>query len=502
MDRSRSKRSYYYDQDYDSPAPARTKGRYHHSSSNSHSHRRGGGGRPSKPPPPDGLPPPPAVFFRILCPDVKAGGVIGKSGSIIKTIRQETGAWINVHPLVAGDEERIIEISERRRDLSYSPAQEALLMIHERILESESSFGGGADGGDGDDEDDYGGGRGGGGSGSGGRVVTRMVVPRANVGCLLGKGGKIIEQMRLETKTQIRVLPRDHMPNCVSISEEIVQHSDFEAMYAALTSLTERFRGERFVVGTGEWNQVVGDGNAVRKAIAIISSRLKESLLRDRSSFRGRFHSPERYFPPEDDFGHVNSIRPPLDGPAPGMPSSNVRSNAYASRPSGYAFESSGLPATGYGQTFHREDIVFRILCPKDKIEGVMGESDGIIEMLRSDIGVDVKVSTPVPGSDEQIIIVCSDEGPDDELFPAQEALLHIQSRIVDLGPDKDNIITTRLLIPAADIVCLEGRDGSLSEMRRTTRANIQILPREELPRNASGDELIQFSSPSPLQIT
>lgn len=151
--------------------------------------------------------------------------MIGKSGSIIKTIRQETGAWINVHPLVDGDDERIIEISDvSRRDgdgraPEFSPAQDALLMIHERILESDSDFGfeGGSGGGDG--EDDYG-------RRGKGRVATRMVVPRTNVGCLLGKGGKIIEQMRVETKTQIRILPRDHnLPRCVSASEEIVQVS-------------------------------------------------------------------------------------------------------------------------------------------------------------------------------------------------------------------------------------------------------------------------------------
>ncbi|KAL6879655.1 hypothetical protein ACP4OV_012314 [Aristida adscensionis] len=65
-------------------------------------------------------------------------------------------------------------------------------------------------------------------------------------------------------------------------------------------------------------------------------------------------------------------------------------------------------------------------------------------------------------------------EGPDHELFPAQEALLHIQTYIVDLGPDKDNIITTRLL--------------------RQTSANIEILPREDLPSGAlESDELIQI---------
>lgn len=84
-------------------------------------------------------------------------------------------------------------------------------------------------------------------------------------------------------------------------------------------------------------------------------------------------------------------------------------------------------------------------------------------------------------------------KGPDDELFPAQEALLHIQSRIVDLGPDKDNVIITRLLVPATEIGCLEGRDGSLTEIRKLTRTNIEILPREQLPICLLGtDELVQ----------
>lgn len=162
--------------------------------------------------------------YRILCHDMKAGGVIGKSGSIIKSIRQHTGAWINVHELIPGDEERIIEISDtRRRDPegrmpSFSPAQEALFLIHDRILESD---GGGGGFGYGEEEEEYGGG---GFRGGGNRVATRMVVSRMHVGCLLGKGGKIIEQMRMETKTQIRILPRDHtLPRCVSMSEEIVQ---------------------------------------------------------------------------------------------------------------------------------------------------------------------------------------------------------------------------------------------------------------------------------------
>lgn len=226
MERSRSKRNYYYDHEYDSETFARTRPRYnhHHHHSSSYRHRgagdrggdRGGGRHHLKT---YDSPLTVTTSYRILCHDMKAGGVIGKSGSIIKSIRQHTGAWINVHEPVAGDEERIIEISDtRRRDPdgrmpSFSPAQEALLLIHDRILESDPGFV--------EEEDEYGGGRGGGGSK---RVSSRLIVSKMHVGCLLGKGGKIIEQMRIETKTQIRILPRDHnLPRCVALSEEIVQ---------------------------------------------------------------------------------------------------------------------------------------------------------------------------------------------------------------------------------------------------------------------------------------
>lgn len=214
MERSRSKRSYYYDNDYDSEALGRAKPRHNHHHSPgpaaAHRHRGGGGGGGGHRQDSSLMV---TTSYRILCHDAKAGGVIGKSGSIIKSIRQHTGAWINVHELVSGDSERIIEISDtRRRDPdgrmpAFSPAQEALLLIHNRIMESDAYNGG-------EYED----------GGGGNRAVTRLVVSRMHVGSLLGKGGKIIEQMRVETKTQIRILPRDHtLPRCVTMAEEIVQ---------------------------------------------------------------------------------------------------------------------------------------------------------------------------------------------------------------------------------------------------------------------------------------
>ncbi|TXG48595.1 hypothetical protein EZV62_024470 [Acer yangbiense] len=562
MDRSRSKRNYYYDhQDYEGEPPVsvgRTKPRYNNNNNNHHyppgnsyrhhhrgSNHNGGMNNPNNSNRDrSGLnnnPKDPSLMvtttYRILCHDMKAGGVIGKSGSIIKSIRQHTGAWINVHELMPGDEERIIEISDtRRRDPegrmpSFSPAQEALFLIHDRILESD---GGAGFGGYADDEEDYGGGSGGF-RGGGNRVATRMVVSRMHVGCLLGKGGKIIEQMRMETKTQIRILPRDHsLPRCVSMSEEIVQlghcedygslkmilldcghfaliywvdvvlvllghFEDYGSLTMLLVLVNDLSIDYLRLLTCTFWNygsramlMITGDINNVKNAVANISSRLRESQHRDRSHFHGRLQSPDRFFPDDDYIPHMNNTgrRSSIDGPR--YSGSNYRSNNYASRSSGYSNEAGGAPMPEFAQPYYGEDIVFRILCPIDKVDRVVGESEGIVELLQNEIGVDIKVADPVAGSDEQVIIISSEEGPDDELFPAQEALLHIQTRIVDLASDKDNIITTRLLVPASEIGCLEGRDGSLSEMRRLTGANINILPREEVPVYGN-DELVQI---------
>ncbi|KAK4793412.1 hypothetical protein SAY86_023847 [Trapa natans] len=465
MERFRSKRSYYHDLDSDPEALGRPKPRYNnnHKHKHNYNHRndspvpvagnryRGGVGGGS-----GGNRQDPSLSantnYRILCHDINVGGVIGKAGGIIKNIRQHTGAWINVHELVPGDSERIIEVSDTgRRDPegrmpNFSPAQEALLLIHERILECDGAYG----------ED---------GDGSRGGAVTRLVVSRAYVGSLLGKGGKIIEQMRMETKTEIRVLPRDQtLPRCVTMADEIVQ--------------------------------VVGDANNVKSAIAIIASRLRESQHRDRYHFHGRAQYPD---PPKDEFiphGSNLMLCSSMEGNNLGsrIDSVNMRGSSNVSRPSGLLLEADSTLTAEKKQPFVREELIFQILCPTAKIDRVVNMTSGIINLLQNEIGVDVKIGDPIAGSEEQVITVFSDEDPDDELFPAQEALLHIQTHIVDLLPDKENIITTRLLVPSRDVGCLERNDGFFSHTRKLTGATVQILPREQLPSSVFvAHELVQI---------
>uniref|UniRef100_A0A2P2K3C8 K Homology domain-containing protein n=1 Tax=Rhizophora mucronata TaxID=61149 RepID=A0A2P2K3C8_RHIMU len=43
------------------------------------------------------------------------------------------------------------------------------------------------------------------------------------VGCVLGKGGDVIQRLRSETGASIRVLPADHLPICAMSGDELVQ---------------------------------------------------------------------------------------------------------------------------------------------------------------------------------------------------------------------------------------------------------------------------------------
>lgn len=137
---------------------------------------------------------------------------------------------------------------------------------------------------------------------------------------------------------------------------------------------------------------------------------MRESQHRDRGQFHGRGHSPERFFPPEDDYiPHVTSgsRRSSVEGSGFGsrVATANTRNNNHASL--AYAMDP---PVADDGQPYYGEDIVFRILCPVERVDRIVGESGGIVELLRSEVGVDVKVSDPVPGSNEQIVIITSDE--------------------------------------------------------------------------------------------
>lgn len=163
------------------------------------------------------------TIYRILCPVKKIGSVLGRGGDIVKALRDTTKAKIRVADSIPGADERVIIIfnyssqtEEAAQNIStdgfedmkpHCFAQDALLKIHDKIAADEDLHAGIVHE-KSENVDD---------------VIARILVPGNQVGCLLGKGGSIIQQLRNDTGAGIRVLPSENLPQCALKSDELVQ---------------------------------------------------------------------------------------------------------------------------------------------------------------------------------------------------------------------------------------------------------------------------------------
>ena len=186
------------------------------------------------------------TLYRILCSVKKI--VLGKGGEIVNALRDETREKIRVTDAIPGAEGRVINIfnypsEQSRKDdddrdpendnfaenefdddmRPHCPAQDALLKVHDRIAADEYLRGGVVH--EKTDSDDT--------------VTARILVPSNQVGCLLGKGGTVMQKLRSDyTGASIRVLPSEHLPPCAMSTDELVQVVLFQFTLCSYCPLT------------------------------------------------------------------------------------------------------------------------------------------------------------------------------------------------------------------------------------------------------------------------
>uniref|UniRef100_M4DT31 K Homology domain-containing protein n=1 Tax=Brassica campestris TaxID=3711 RepID=M4DT31_BRACM len=135
-----------------------------------------------------------------ICPAENVGGVIGKGGGFINQIRQETGATIRVTTSESEEDDSIIFISSKEFYEDQSPTVNAAILLQERCSEKV-----------GKDTNDS-------------TISTRLLVSSSNIGCLIGKGGAVISEMRSVTRANIRILQKENVPKIARQDEEMVQN--------------------------------------------------------------------------------------------------------------------------------------------------------------------------------------------------------------------------------------------------------------------------------------
>ncbi|KAA0039466.1 KH domain-containing protein [Cucumis melo var. makuwa] len=382
------------------------------------------------------------TVYRYLCPVKKIGSVIGRGGEIVKQLRVDTKSKIRIGETVPGSDERVITIYSASNETNsleessdyVSPAQEALFKIHDRVVADDFM-----------DEDSEGGGH---------QVTARLLVPSDQIGCIIGKGGQIVQNIRTETGAQVRILKDDHLPRCALSSDELVQIS--------------------------------GEPLIVKKALYQIASRLHDNPSRSQhllaSAIPGVYSSGGSLM--------ASTHGAPIMGLAP-----------LVSPYGGYKGDSGNWSRSLYSaprEDLSSKEFSLRLICPTENIGGVIGKGGAIINQIRQETKAAIKVDSSATEGDDCLINISSKEFFEDSYSPTLEAALRLQPRCSEKVERDSGIIsfTTRLLVPTSRIGCLIGKGGAIiTELRRLTKANIRILSKENLPKVAlEDDEMVQIS--------
>ncbi|KZV45642.1 KH domain-containing protein [Dorcoceras hygrometricum] len=151
------------------------------------------------------------VGYCIPLPARKIGSISGSGGEIVKQLRLDTRYKIRIGESVSGCEDRIVTIYSTSEETNVSdsidghvgPAQDALIKVHDRIVADGTAV-------DENLEEAL-------------LVTARLLVSSDQIGCIIRKGGQIVQNIRSESGAQSHILKDDHLPTCALSSDELVQ---------------------------------------------------------------------------------------------------------------------------------------------------------------------------------------------------------------------------------------------------------------------------------------
>lgn len=293
------------------------------------------------------------LVVRVLCPSDKIGRVIGKGGSTIKNIRQSSGARIEVDDTKHDTEECIITITSTESIEDFkSAAVEAVLLLQSKI----------------NDEDDE-------------NVNMRLLVPSKVIGCLIGKNGAIINEMRKKTKANIRI-SKGAKPKRAAANDELVE--------------------------------VSGEVVNLRDALLQIILRLREDALRDKDGGRSN--------PPPGDSMYSSSLAvPPVLPAVPPLAPLGYDQRVDAGRgglgtfigSSLYGYSSLQAGDNGYGSLSSYSSkgygglpLYNEVVIPANALTKVMGKGGANIDNIRKISGAHVEIVESKTSRSERIALI------------------------------------------------------------------------------------------------
>ncbi|KAL8239739.1 hypothetical protein R6Q59_016306 [Mikania micrantha] len=163
------------------------------------------------------------ILFRILLPSKQIGKVIGRGGHRIQKIRDDTKANIKIADAIARHEERVIIISSKDSENTFTEAENALHQIGTLVLMDDNNS----------EELKV----------AKGHVAAntiRLLISGCQAGGLIGVSGQNIGQLRNSSGATVTVLAQNQLLLCASAheSDRVVQLSgDVPAVLRALVEI-------------------------------------------------------------------------------------------------------------------------------------------------------------------------------------------------------------------------------------------------------------------------
>ncbi|KAJ4912579.1 KH domain-containing protein [Raphanus sativus] len=271
------------------------------------------------------------LVLKVLCPVSSIGRVIGKEGSTINGMRDASGSRIEVNKPKHGDDEFVILVTATESpDDMKSMAVEAILLLQEKI----------------NDEDEE-------------TVKMQLLVPSKVVGCVIGKSGSVITQIRKRTNASIRISKGNNSDDLVEVSGEV---------------------------------------SSVRDALIQIVLRLREDVLGDRGGSVSARNPPARS-------DHSGFTLPLFVSSVPDFDQRRETgeiSLGMVSSDRFYGYES--FPVRSHIELY--QSSALEILVPANAVSKVIGKEGGNLENIRRISGAMVEVSDSKTSHGDRIALV------------------------------------------------------------------------------------------------
>ncbi|KAK9279289.1 hypothetical protein L1049_012968 [Liquidambar formosana] len=341
------------------------------------------------------------VVLRLLCSTGTVGGVIGKGGTIVRTLQNESGASINVEGPVAKCNERVVSISTLENPESlYSPAQNAALRVFARSVEVGIEKGLITD------------------SSKGHIVTARLLIAPNQADCFTGEGACVVSEIVEATGADIQFFRGDELPDCALENDEVVQITgEYKNVQNALFQVTGRLRDNYFpskvLKGAGARSYsspAIPDINPFGRWRETASPVLHQSLG----------HSPNfnqetlRWGMNNLSLSHNFGGRPPSRFQlSKTLGRGNITSSADGrSGKRGLEF--------GSGSNYAVTNTTVEVVLPEHVFSSVYGEDGSNLARVRQISGAKVELRDPSRGKSERIVVI---SGAPDQTKAAQSLL-------------------------------------------------------------------------------